>query len=67
MNDQEMKEKIMKDPGASYWLKDAVRAAEDRDPVDALRDARILAEYNKKRIERILKENEKMLQNIDRG
>lgn len=29
----------MNDPAASFWLKQAIRAALDRDPVDALQDA----------------------------
>ncbi len=34
---------IMKDPSASFWLKDALKKAVKRDPVDALNDAQILA------------------------
>lgn len=34
---------ILSDPAASYWLKDAVRAALDRDVCDALNDAEALA------------------------
>lgn len=30
---------IMADPCTSYWLKDTLRSAFNRDPVDALRDA----------------------------
>ena len=33
---------ILTDPSGSYWLKDAVRSAIDRDPVDALNDAEAL-------------------------
>jgi hypothetical protein len=33
---------ILEDPGISNWLKDAVKAAYERDPVDALHDARRL-------------------------
>ncbi len=33
---------ILADPGVSYWLKDALRTAYERDPVAALRDARQL-------------------------
>jgi len=34
---------IMRDMGASYWLKDALKSAMQRDPVDALNDAEALA------------------------
>lgn len=34
---------ILSDPSASYWLKDALRAALERDCVDALSDAEALA------------------------
>lgn len=37
-----LKEKIMSSLGTSYWLKDAVRALDGRDPVDALHDAQAL-------------------------
>ncbi len=33
---------ILADPGISSWLKDAIKAAYERDPVDALHDARRL-------------------------
>ena len=35
-------EEILADPSASYWLKDALQAAYEQDPVDAMRDARRL-------------------------
>ena len=35
-------QRILDDPAASYWLKDAIRAAAERDIVDALGDAEIL-------------------------
>jgi hypothetical protein len=35
-------ESALNDFSASYWLKDAVRTALDRDPVDALNDAAVL-------------------------
>ncbi len=34
---------ILNDPSASFWLKDALRSALQRDPVDAVRDAELLA------------------------
>jgi hypothetical protein len=33
---------ILADPSVSYWLKDALRTAYERDPIAALRDARQL-------------------------
>ncbi len=30
---------ILADPSASHWLKDAIKAAYERDPVEAVRDA----------------------------
>lgn len=37
-------EKILNDPSASTWLKDALRAALNRDVVDAANDAAILTD-----------------------
>lgn len=34
---------ILNDPSASFWLKDALRTALQRDPVDAAHDAELLA------------------------
>ena len=36
-------QKVLADPTASYWLKDALAAAMARDPVDAANDAEVLA------------------------
>jgi hypothetical protein len=36
-------EEILEDPSASDWLKGALRTALERDPVDALNDALVLA------------------------
>jgi hypothetical protein len=36
-------EEILDDPSASDWLKGALRSAFERDPVDALNDALVLA------------------------
>ena len=33
---------IIANRGSSFWLMQAVRASEDRDPVDALHDAEVL-------------------------
>ena len=34
---------ILSRPGTSHWLKDALTSALDRDPVDAVNDAELLA------------------------
>ena len=36
-------EEVLRDPSASSWLKDALRSALPRDPIDAANDAEILA------------------------
>lgn len=36
-------DEIFADPAASFWIKSALRAALDRDPVDAANDAEVLA------------------------
>lgn len=43
-------EEVLSDPSASYWLKAAVRACLDRDPVDAANDAAVLAELMQARV-----------------
>ncbi len=35
---------VIADPAASYWLRDALRAAIARDPVDAVTDAALLVD-----------------------
>lgn len=35
-------EQVLKDPAASTWLKNALRSAVSRDPVDAANDAEVL-------------------------
>lgn len=43
--------KIMKDPSASFWLKDALRSTMTRDSVDAFRDAQVLSNILKEKVE----------------
>jgi hypothetical protein len=45
---------ILEDPGISYWLKDAIKTAYERDPVDALHDARRLLKMLAERYTRIV-------------
>ena len=35
---------VLEDPGISSWLKDAIKTAYERDPIEALHDARRLLE-----------------------
>ena len=35
-------QEVLADPAASFWLKNALRSALIRDPVDAARDAEVL-------------------------
>ena len=36
-------DEVLSDPAASFWLKDGLRSALARDPVDAANDAEVLA------------------------
>lgn len=46
---------VLLSPESSFWIKDAIRALEKRDPVDAANDARLLARLFSDRVEEILK------------
>lgn len=47
-------EEVLSDPAASFWLRDALRAALARDPVDAAHDSEILARLLDRRCRAIL-------------
>ena len=47
-------EEILGDPAASSWLKDALKSALERDPVDALNDALALAGTLEARLRTVL-------------
>ena len=47
---------ILNDPAASFWLKQAVRDALQRDPLDALLDAVALSVVLRRRLENITAE-----------
>jgi hypothetical protein len=47
-------EEILGDPAASDWLKEALRTALERDPVDALNDALALAGTLEERLRTVL-------------
>lgn len=51
-----MCENILDDPAASFWLKNALRSALDRDPVDALNDAEWLVVALKERLDFVVTE-----------
>jgi hypothetical protein len=47
-------DEILSDPGASYWLQNALRSALSRDPVDAANDADLMARLLDRRCKEIL-------------
>ena len=49
---------VLSDPATRTWLKDALRAALRRDPVDAVNDARTLLRVLEVRCDAILREGE---------
>lgn len=51
-----MCENILDDPAASFWLKNALRSALNRDPVDALNDAEWLVVALKERLDFVVNE-----------
>jgi hypothetical protein len=49
-------ENILDDPAASFWLKNALQSALNRDPVDALNDAEVLVVVLKERLDFVFNE-----------
>ncbi len=49
-------EQVLADRAASFWLKDALRSALARDPVDAANDAEVLAQLLDRRCQEILRQ-----------
>jgi hypothetical protein len=47
-------EQVLGDPAASFWLKEALSSALDRDPMDAANDAEVLAQLLDRRCQEIL-------------
>ena len=45
---------ILASPVASYWLKDALKALDSRDPVDALNDAEALARIMETKLDELV-------------
>jgi hypothetical protein len=53
-NATSQEEAILADPAASQWIKGALQSALERDPVDALNDALLLAAALEERLRAIL-------------
>jgi hypothetical protein len=51
-----MCEAILDDLSASYWIKNALRSALERDPVDAATDAEVLAAALRERSDHVFKQ-----------
>jgi hypothetical protein len=49
-------EQILRDPAGSSWLKNALRSALSRDPVDVANDADVLAQLLSSRCRELLRE-----------
>jgi hypothetical protein len=47
-------EQVLSDPAGSFWLKDALRSALARDPVDAANDAEVLFRLLDERCHKLL-------------
>ena len=47
-------ENLLADPSASYWLKNAIRSALKRDPINALLDAETLREVLRQHLDRVV-------------
>jgi hypothetical protein len=45
---------VLANPCTSYWLRDAIRSAVRRDPVDALNDAEFLADLLTARLDALV-------------
>ena len=46
--------RVLVDPSASHWLKNAISSSLDRDPVDAANDAAVLSQLLQQRADAIL-------------
>ena len=44
------RDRLLADPAVRFWVKDAVRALDRRDPVDAAQDVRLLDELARLRV-----------------
>lgn len=59
-------QQLLASPSVSFWLKDALRAMTNRDPLDALNDAELLVEVLKRTGERDLDPTAQHLKSEDR-
>ncbi len=48
--------KVLADPSIRYWVKSAINNLLERDPVDAYKDASLLAQIFKQRMDELLEE-----------
>lgn len=48
---------VVADPATSYWLRGALAALEQRDPVDAVRDVEVLSRLAHQRLRQVLSES----------
>ena len=46
-----VEDRAMRDLATSFWLKDAIRSTQDRDPVDVLHDVHLLLGVARERVE----------------
>lgn len=49
----ELSSLVSQDPATSFWLRDAIASLSDRDPVDAIRDIKVLDILFEKRLQEI--------------
>lgn len=47
------KKQILEDPSISYWVKEAVKALDERDTLDAFYDAEIVLQFAKEKYEKL--------------
>jgi transposase len=53
-------DRIILDPATSYWLQDALVVLRQRDPVDAVNDAEMLADIMRERFDAMVEVHEAM-------
>jgi len=57
-NKQDLSEEsIFSDPSTSYWLRQQIKDSEERDILDALKDAELLAAILQKRFDHMMSQN----------
>lgn len=60
-------ESIIRDPSTSFWMRNALDSALDRDPVDAANDAEVLAQVLKDECDRKLSADMAVLNSSQTG